>query len=140
VRAKALIDTGAILAYINEDDEWYDECLAAIRQLPLPLATTSACLTEFFHLLGDHRRKIERAWQFILSDAIELAPITAADLPEIQRLMKQYADRPMDFADATLVHVANRESLTDICTVDHDDFETYRLRGRRKFRIVPARR
>ena len=139
MRAKALIDTGAMLAYINEDDEWYEECLFAMRQLQLPLATTSACLTEFFHLLGDHRRKLERAWRLILSDVIELAPITAADLPEIERLMKQYADRPMDFADATLVHVANRESLTTILTVDHDDFETYRLKGRRKFRIVPAR-
>ena len=52
--------------------------------------------------------------------------------------MKRYADRPMDFADATLVHLARRESLNTVFTVDHDDFETYRIAGRRRFRIVPS--
>ncbi len=53
--------------------------------------------------------------------------------------MKRYDDRPMDFADATLVHLAKRESLTAIFTIDHDDFETYRIDGKRQFRIVPSR-
>ena len=49
------------------------------------------------------------------------------------------ADRPMDFADATLVHLAERESLSIICTIDHNDFETYRIQGKRKFSIFPSR-
>jgi predicted nucleic acid-binding protein len=44
-----------------------------------------------------------------------------------------------DFADATLVHLARRESLNTIFTVDHADFETYRIVGRRRFHIVPER-
>ncbi|HYX26808.1 MAG TPA: hypothetical protein VFC23_21830 [Thermoanaerobaculia bacterium] len=48
-------------------------------------------------------------------------------------------DFPMDFADATLVHLARREALTTIFTIDHDDFETYRIGGKRRFRIVPDR-
>jgi predicted nucleic acid-binding protein len=68
-----------------------------------------------------------------------VAPISDSDLPDLQALMTRYRDRPMDFADATLVHLARRESLTDIFTIDHDDFETYRLDGRRRFRIVPGR-
>ena len=54
--------------------------------------------------------------------------------------MVRYRDRPVDFADATLVHLAERESLTSVFTVDHDDFETYRIGVRRRFRIVPGRR
>jgi hypothetical protein len=30
-----------------------------------------------------------------------------------------YRDRPMDFADATLVHLAERESLITVFTIDH---------------------
>jgi predicted nucleic acid-binding protein len=45
----------------------------------------------------------------------------------------------MDFADATLVHVAGREGIADVLTIDHDDFETYRFGRNRKFRIRPAR-
>jgi hypothetical protein len=43
----------------------------------------------------------------------------------------------MDFADATLVYLAARESLSLILTVDHDDFETYRIGGRKRFSILP---
>lgn len=45
----------------------------------------------------------------------------------------------MDFADATLVHLAKREGLTTVFTIDHNDFETYRIEGRRPFQIVPSR-
>ena len=53
--------------------------------------------------------------------------------------MQRYADRPMDFADATLVHAANRAGVSTVFTIDHDDFLTYRLDGRRRFRVVPDR-
>jgi predicted nucleic acid-binding protein len=46
----------------------------------------------------------------------------------------------MDFADATLVRLAQRESITRIFTIDHSDFETYRIVGRRRFTIVPSAR
>jgi len=44
-----------------------------------------------------------------------------------------------DFADATPVRIAKRESLSLILTIDHDNFETYRIHGRHRFRIVPGR-
>ena len=53
----------------------------------------------------------------------------------LDALMRRYRDRPMDFADATLVHIAERQSLSLILTIDHDDFETYRIQSRRRFRI-----
>jgi uncharacterized protein len=68
-----------------------------------------------------------------------MSPIAHEDLPRIQALIAQYADRPMDFADATLVHVAAREGLSLILSLDHDDFETYRLPGPQKVRNPPRR-
>lgn len=53
--------------------------------------------------------------------------------------MARYHDQPMDLADATLVLLAERESLTTILTVDNDDFDTYRISGRKRFRVVPGR-
>ena len=53
--------------------------------------------------------------------------------------MDDYSDRPMDFADATLVHLAARESISVVLTVDHDDFATYRLPRGKKFTILPTR-
>jgi uncharacterized protein len=65
--------------------------------------------------------------------------ISDEDLPELEALMLRDRDRPMDFADATLVHLARREDLTTIFTIDHNGFETYRIEGKRRFRILPAR-
>ena len=65
-----------------------------------------------------------------------MLPIDDVDLPAIEILKKKYRDRPMDYADATL-HLAHRESLTTIFTVDRADFETFRISGRRHFRIFP---
>jgi predicted nucleic acid-binding protein len=53
--------------------------------------------------------------------------------------MRKHHDRPMDYADATLVHLARRESLSTVFTIDHDDFETYRVAGRKRLRILPAK-
>jgi uncharacterized protein len=74
------------------------------------------------------------------SGAIVLATIDNAELDDVHALMSRYADRPMDFADATLVHLAKRERLSTIFTVDHADFETYRIDGRRRFRVLPSER
>ncbi|HEY4563938.1 MAG TPA: PIN domain-containing protein [Thermoanaerobaculia bacterium] len=76
---------------------------------------------------------------FLKSGAVTVLPITDDDLPDIEALMERYRDRPMDFADATLVHLARREALTTVFTADHDDFETYRIEGKQRFRIVPDR-
>ena len=137
--ARGLVDTGAILAVLDRDDRWHGPCVDALSSLQLPLATSGAVLTELFHLLGDDPRAVAAAWKFIRSGALMLLPIDDRDLADIEVMMKRYADRPMDFADATLVHLARRERLRLIFTVDHDDFETYRIEGRTRFRIVPDR-
>lgn len=139
MRASGLIDTGAMLALLDRGDRWHERCAAVFGGLRLPLGTTAAVLAEFFHLLGDHPRNVGAAWRFLRSGAVAVRPIGDEDLPALDRLMKQYADRPMDFADATLVHLARKESVSTIFTIDHDAFETYRIAGRRRFRIVPSR-
>ena len=101
--------------------------------------TSEAVLTELFHLVGDSRAEMEAAWKFIRSGALVVAAIEHAELLHLHALMSRYADRPMDFADATLVYLAKRESLSTILTVDHADFKTYRIESKRQFRVLPDR-
>lgn len=135
----ALADTGALLAYLDAADRWHERCRLAFSQLRLPLTTSSAVLTELFHLVGDSRREMDITWKFVRSGALTVAPISDRDLPDIEALMRKYHDRPMDYADATLVHLAGRVSLSTVFTIDYDDFETYRVGGRKRLRIVPSR-
>jgi len=138
--ADVLIDTGAILALLDRTDLYHGACSEVFQQLRLPLLTSEAVLTELFHLVGEGRKKMENAWNFVRSGALMVAAIEHHELPQIHALMSRYWDRPMDFADGTLVHLARRESLSTILTVDFADFETYRIDGRRRFRVLPSHR
>ena len=138
--ADALIDTGAILAVLDKSDQWHDACLSAFQQLRYPLLTSEAVLTELFHMVGDFQPRKEAAWQFVRSGAIVLGTIEHSELHHIHALMSRYSDLPMDFADATLVYLAGRESIQAILTVDQTDFSVYRIADNRLFHILPTER
>ena len=139
MHVRALVDTGALLAFLDRDDPWHARCRDAFGQFRLPLSTSNAVLTELFHLVGDGPRDVDAAWTFIRSGAITVLPISDADWPDLQGLMRKYRDRPMDFADATLVHLARRESFSTVFAIDCDDFETYRVGGRKRLRVLPKK-
>ena len=82
----------------------------------------------------------EATWKLVRSGTVLLGVIENGELPAIHALMSRYWDRPMDFADATLVHLATRESISTIFTIDQDDFATYRIEGKRQFNILPLER
>jgi len=125
---------------LDRTDRWHRVCVDAFQRLRLPLLTSEAVLTELFHLVGDSRKEVEAAWKFVRSGALQLGAIEHSEIPQLHALMSRYADRPMAFADATLVHLAKRESLPTVFTVDHADFDTYRIEGRRRFRVLPVSR
>jgi len=87
--------------------------------------------------MGDSRRDVELAWAFTRSGAVTVLSISDGDLPDIEALMRKYHDRPMDLADATLMHLAQRESLSSVFTIDHDDFRALPL-GRPQAPTHPA--
>ena len=135
---KTIADTGAMLALLDADDKWHRQCSAAFEALHKPVGTTAAVLAELFHLARRSRAEASTIWQLVRSDAVHVLPMVDEDMPSLDALMTKYADRPMDFADATLVHLAERESTNVIFTIDHNDFETYRVHGR-PFQIAPPR-
>ena len=51
--------------------------------------------------------------------------------------MEKYADRPMDYADATLVALAEDLDTELVFTLDRQDFSIYRLHGGRAFQVLP---
>jgi uncharacterized protein len=65
-----------------------------------------------------------------------IAALDPTDLPGLSKLVRKYADRPMDLADASLVWLANKTDITDIITVDRADFAVYRTNKRKSFRNV----
>jgi hypothetical protein len=132
-----LIDTGPIVALLRRPDQHHERCVATLRGLEEPLATVWPVVTEAMFLLADRPDVQAALWRSFEAEAMRLLPLGRDDIPRIRELMWKYRDRRMDFADAALVRVAEREGLDTVFTVDRRDFGVYRLAGRRRLKIVP---
>jgi len=132
-----LIDTGPMVALLRRPDQHHETCVATLRGLQQSLGTVWPVVTETMFLLADRGDAQSALWQSLEDEAIALLPLGRDDVPRVRELMWTYRDRPMDFADAALVRVAEREGIDTVFTVDRSDFEVYRLAGRRRFKIVP---
>jgi len=49
--------------------------------------------------------------------------------------MIKHKDIQRDFADAILVVLAEESGIDDIFTLDHRGFRTYRIRGKKEFKL-----
>ena len=63
---------------------------------------------------------------------VTVATLENSDLERCFELMARYGDAPMDFADASVVVVAERSGLDRVFTLDRRHFSAYRMKcGRR---------
>jgi len=133
---RALCDTGPLVAFIDSNDQAHEECRTTLKRFAGRLVTTWPVLSEAFYLLA---RQLEREllWQFILGEGLEIVDLEFAELPRMRSLMARYADLPMDFADASLIVIAERLRLNRVLTIDQRDFRVYRPRHIRSFAIFP---
>ncbi len=102
-----------------------------------PLATVWPVVTEAMFLLADRPDVQAALWRRFETEAIRLLPLGRDEIPRIRELMWTYRDRGVDFADAALVCVAERDGIDTVFTVDRKDFAIYRLSGRRRIKILP---
>jgi len=58
-------------------------------------------------------------------------------LTGIAAILTRYRDLGVQLADASLVHLANREGIETVFTLDRRDFAVLRLARGKKFRLIP---
>jgi predicted nucleic acid-binding protein len=131
-----LVDAGPLVALIDADDAHHGACVETLRGIRDPLITVWPAFTEAMYLLGRSWPGQRALWSRLETDALTLAPLDGDDAPRMRELMEKYRDLPMDLADAALVRVAERESLTQIFTLDRRHFSIYRPGRRRRFAVL----
>lgn len=133
-----LTDAGPLIAIIDSGEPRHAECVEALDLLELPLVTTWPAFTEAMYLLGrgGGLRGQQALWRLVESGRLILADLSQAVVARAARLMSQYADQPMDLADATLVALAEERRDRRIFTLDAH-FQVHRLRGRQSFDAIP---
>ncbi len=133
-----IADTGFWLALANRSDRHHTRAVDALRTLQEPLITTWPVLTETCHLLVS-RLGVDAQIKLMASleaGAFELFQLEAGHLPRIHRLMADYADLPMDLADASLVVLAESLGRGLILSTDQRDFHTYRWKSHKPFENI----
>jgi predicted nucleic acid-binding protein len=133
----AIFDTGPWVALIDRSESRPPECVTWLQNFSGRLYSTEAVLTEVLYILNFSITAQRAALDFVLESVIEIVPSSTASLKKTKNLMKKYADLPMDFADATIVCLANETGMQNIVTFDQKDFSIYKLPKKKSFTIMP---
>jgi predicted nucleic acid-binding protein len=132
-----LVDTGPFVAYLDRADPAHGSVAQAFDGFSGRLLTTSAVITEAMHLLEASPDGPMSLAEFVQTADIHIAESTqAAELIRAASLMRTYSDTPMDFADATLVLLADQTGVHEMLTLDRRGFSTYRTAKNHRFRLV----
>ncbi len=130
-----IVDTGFWLALADQKDTYHEAANRAFQTHNEPLITTWPVMTETCYLLLV-RKGINAQLKFInnytqnLFSVFDLEPVHGL---KVEQLMQQYADLPMDLADASLVILAEHLGHGRIFSVDQRDFNTYRWKNTQPF-------
>lgn len=133
-----LVDTGPLIAYLDAREASHAAVAATLERFTGGMATTSAVVTEAMHFAQRLEQGPRRLAELLgEADAEVLDLSRPVDLLEAVALMERYASVPMDFADATLVLLAEALASNEVVTLDRRGFSAYRTRTGRTFRVFP---
>jgi uncharacterized protein len=133
---RVLVDTGPLVALRMEYEAAHAACLETLKRLPTPLLTCWPVLTEATYLLRAYPKQLLELLGSVHGGLLEILPLDADDIPPINSILRQYADQGFQLADAALMHLANREAIEHIFTLDMRDFTVYRPPAGTKLSII----
>lgn len=132
-----LTDTGPIVAILSESDEHHNACIEQLQRIKGPILTCWPVVTEATWLLRVYPAAIARLLSSFNGRPFELVSLNVGDMPRIAAILTKYRDLGIQLADASLVHLANREGVETIFTLDRRDFAVLRRNHGKKFRLIP---
>jgi predicted nucleic acid-binding protein len=133
----AILDTGFLVALLDRSERNHDRCVAFLKSFRGALLSTEPVLTEAVYLLGPAIAAQKACIEFMLKGGATLVPQSLESLSRAVVLMEKYRDVPMDFADATLVVLAEETGINEMLTLDVKGFSAYRIHGKKSFIIHP---
>lgn len=132
-----LIDTGPIVAILLESDEHHQVCVEQLRHTKAPLLTCWPVITEAAWLLREYHGAILKLLASFGGRPFEILSLAVRDLPPIAAILAIYRSLGLQLADAALLHLANREGIDRVFTLDRRDFGALRLAHGKKLCLIP---
>ena len=130
---RLIADAGFLIAAARRSDPRHSDAVAFSAQFAGRLVTTSAAIFETCHFVTtDARINLLNS----IGPKLAVIEVPVLSYPDLAATIRKYSDRKVDFADASLVWLAERSGLRQILTVDVADFSTFRLSNGKRFELV----
>ena len=117
---KCLIDAGPLIALFDRDDKFHISIKDFIKRFKGRLYTSWPVITEVLHMLDYSVNTQIDFLKWVRKGALDIKQITTEDISRIIEFSENYSDIPMDFADASLIIIAESESIKEIISIDAD--------------------
>lgn len=132
-----LLDAGPLVAMLSTRDVNRVRCAAQAEEI---VSTTWTCwpvLTEAAYLLRTRLSAIDGLIDGIVAAEIRILPLDETDLPGIRANLHRFHDQGFDFADACLMHLAEREGIRHVFTLDRRHFGVFRTTAGEALIVLP---
>ncbi len=133
---RVLVDTGPLVAMRNKRDQHRDRVHELAATVPGQLFTFWPVLTEAAYLLREHPEEIAILLDGFRSGILGLFTLGENDVSSIARIIAKYADQSLSLADASLMHLAEREGISEVFTVDAKDFSVFRTTSGESLTVI----
>ena len=130
----AIVDTGPLVAFLDDTERYHDWVANRIENLDAPLLVCEAVLAEAMYLLA--RPAAQQAlFGLIENGALRVSFQIGDHLSALRKLHQKYLDQPMSLADACIVRMAEIHDRHAVFTLD-SDFSVYRKHGRGALTLI----
>lgn len=137
IERRVLLDAGPLVALLAVDDRFHETCVETLAALRPPLLTCWPVLTEVAWLLRRQPRPVDQLVEAHSAGMLKILPMDGGSLVEVAAIMRRYKDCRLQFADASLIHFAERERIRTVFTLDRRDFSIIRLKHNRALKLIP---
>jgi predicted nucleic acid-binding protein len=127
-----IADTGFLVAFANQGDNYHRWAVELAPRLTEPLLTCESVLSEAaFHL-----KNSSIVLEMLREELVSVAFDCRDHQPQLEALARRYADRHPDFADLCLIRMSELFPNHPVVTIDRADFRVYRRNRREAIPLI----
>ncbi len=130
-----LMDTGPLVALLVANDHQHDWAVEQAKSAPATVSTCDAVISEALFLLQREGHDTDLLFDLVEAGFLRSDFDFHAQCAPVRALMRRYRTRPMAFADACLVRMAELHPSATVWTLDRD-FLVYRKHGKQSLSLV----
>lgn len=132
-RRAVLVDSGVIVAILDRDEPLHAAATSWLARVSGTLHTVESVLSEVSFLVPARVRSAVAS--LVARGTLSLHSPDAAGCARMAELFDKYCDVNPDWADVSLIWLAESLGARRIATLDVRDFSIYRIHGRKRFEL-----